>query len=179
MNKHVRNILFFFLFSLASVISIMIYRLGFFKDVKLERVSGKSFQLLYKQHLGPYHKVIDDLKFVENWAKKNKVKCETTFGEYLDNPDNTAPERLRANVGCLVKSKPLVELTDNLKFKIHSHSAFVKATFLGSPAIGPLKVYPKANEWAQKNKVQFERGVIEVYLPKNDEMLTEFYFPIQ
>jgi AraC family transcriptional regulator len=179
MNKHVRNIILFFIISIISIITIMIFRLGFFEEVQIEQVQGQRFHLLFKQRLGPYHKIIKDLQFVEHWAKKNKIDCKTTFGEFLDNPDLTPIERLRANVGCVVQNKPEVELTDSIEFKVHSYDAFIKATFLGSPAIGPMKVYPKAISWAQEKNIEFAEGVLEVYRAKNDEMITEFYFPIK
>jgi AraC family transcriptional regulator len=157
----------------------MVYRLGFFKDVKLEEISSYTFMLLYKSHVGPYHQILEDLQSVEVWAKKNKIDCEKTFGEFLDNPDQTPVERLRSNVGCIVTEKLVLTADDPVQFKTMEHSSFLLATFEGSPAIGPMKVYPKAMQWAQKNKVEFQQGVIEVYTVEDDNVTTEFFFPIK
>ena len=137
-------------------------KLGFFKDVVIVEQDREEIQCVYMEHTGPYHKIIDALEKVEAWAKANNVDCKKSFGHFLDDPDIVEHERLRSHVGCIV-DKPWTDLPPDMKFKTIPKSKFLVAEFLGSPAIGPMKVYSKAKQAFYDRQLSPPEDVIEVY----------------
>ena len=172
-----------FLGFILTVGAVMYYRLGVYKEPVLEGVVKKSFYFLYKTHIGPYHKVIQTLNEVEDFAKKQNISCPQTFGEYLDNPDHIDPERLKSHVGCVLEEatyKGLPSLPQGLSTVYKSEKEYLKITFDGSPAIGPMKVYPMAKTWVRNKAGQEFGSSIEVYniLDGGEKIVTEYYFPL-
>lgn len=171
----------FLLFTISGVIvfSITLYfKLGGYKapTIELQR-NQHQLQVIYKSHLGPYHKINDMIKSVEDWAFNNNVPCKQTFGEYLDIPGTIADERLRANAGCVTTMT-----VENLPADIHQKSIpardYIYASFEGSPAIGPFKVYPEVMDWAKEKRIQIDWPVIEIYNVIGPEKVkTEYLFP--
>lgn len=155
------------------------FRLGFYKDVKLEKQQSPiELHLIYKEHRGPYHKINNAIKEVEEWAKLENIKCTITFGEYFDNPSRIDPERLKSHAGCVVKEKPTEDLPAHIHYKHIESKIYLKAEFEGSPAIGPMKVYPAIQDWLYKNNEQENGAIIETYTIYGDEMKTEYLVPL-
>ncbi|MCB0415950.1 MAG: GyrI-like domain-containing protein [Bdellovibrionales bacterium] len=180
MNKHLRKIILIFLVFIAVVMGTMYYRLGTYKPVEFDVVEAKDFNFLYKQHIGAYHEILEVIEDVEKWAKKHNLDCSKTFGQYLDNPDTTDTDRLRSYGGCVFDHMQIPN-NEDYKYKYEHPRKYLHAVFEGSPAVGPISVYPKAAEWISKNKAKMDGAVIEVYTVKNggSGMLTEYYFPIK
>lgn len=153
----------------ASVVVGIMFRLGSFKDVDIQRDSNdKTFHLLSRDHLGPYHKIAEVILVVETWARANGEPCVLTFGEYKDNPDTTDEDRLRSRGGCLL---PSTEAAKNLEGKTPegmSLSSIVigdslVAVFDGSPAIAPSKVYPEVFERMEQLELTPAGSIFEIY----------------
>lgn len=169
----------------ALVFSIM-SRLGSFKDVEIRHnKTTESFLLLSRDHLGPYHKIASVISDVEKWARENGESCELTFGEYYDNPEHNDEDRLRSRGGCILSNaekaealkKVLPEGTTISKLEI---TESLDALFEGSPAIGPQKVYPRAEETMKSLDLVSSGPVVEIY-----EVLspttgrTRYLFPVK
>lgn len=152
-------------FILVTIISFALYvamYLGVFKSVDISHTQKGPFFMIYKNHTGPYHKIVSTIEEVEKWASENHVPCSTTFGEYLDDPGKVEQERLRSRGGCIVDKFP-----PQIPAKFGTHVApekeYVVAIFKGSPGIGPLKVYPKVNQFLKENNLSHEGSIIELY----------------
>lgn len=150
------------------VVSIMT-RLGSFKSVEVQRDStSKTFHLLSRDHMGPYHKIADVILDVETWARANGEACRLTFGEYKDNPDTTDEDRLRSRGGCLL---PSTEAAKNLEGKTPEGMSIsstvigdsLVAVFDGSPAIAPSKVYPEVFERMEQLELTPAGSIFEIY----------------
>ena len=167
---------------LLGILAYFSWHLGAFKPVNLVEKQVGPLQLIYKSHVGPYHKIVSTLDEVEKWAKENHVPCAQTFGEFLDNPNTVEEGRLRANCGCVVsfdaQTSPLT-LPENFSSKIIPMKNYLTVEFEGSPGIGPIRVYPKATDYfAAKNKV-ISGPVIEVYKVLSETaMITTYLFPM-
>tara|TARA_B110001454_G_scaffold219202_1_gene252072 strand:+ start:171717 stop:172250 length:534 start_codon:yes stop_codon:yes gene_type:complete len=149
-------------------------KLGFFKDVNIEEKDVPEMHLVYLEHVGPYHKILDALEKVEAWAKQNHVDCSKSFGHFLDDPEVVEHERLRSDVGCVVDQvKP--DLPENFKTKTLPAGKYVVAEFLGSPAIGPMKVYKKARQHFIEKGLTPPEDVIEVYHRIDEQTMTTSY----
>lgn len=173
--------LLFFLSGIVVFVTTLYFRLGGYKEVVISPPESKEFYLLYKKHLGPYHKIAPVIESVENWAHQKKIDCPATFGEYLDDPQKVDNEdRLRSRGGCVL-NRPLEELEEeDLFFDHKSERTYVKAIFDGAPSISPFKVYPKVSEWLQQNRLKISGPVIEIYHVEGTQGLTtEYYFPVE
>lgn len=150
--------------------------LGAFKDVDLSEATFGPVKLIYQDHQGAYHKIVSKIQEVEVWAKANGFSCAKTFGQYFDDPRSVDEERLRSLGGCLVDEFPR-NLPPNFKTKEIPEGHFLQARFEGSPGIGPMKVYPKAEKYILDHQIKKNDSVIEVYeVLSEKEMKTVYYF---
>lgn len=166
-------------FTVLFFIASLFYKLGAFKPVQITATEAGPFLILYKEHMGPYHKVNDDITEVETWARANGEKCELSFGQYLDDPKTVDEIRLRANVGCILQNAPINHPAEYL-YKQLERRQYIVATFEGSPAIGPQKVYPKIHDFAQESRLALDGPVLETYqIQGPNQVTTTYYFPVK
>ena len=175
----------------AGMLMLFIYiaqYTGAFKSVAVGLDQRGPYTLIYKDHIGPYHKIIETLESIEKWAKENQVNCQFTFGEYLDNPNLVEEGRLRARTGCLIENKNTQDIEKakslalpfDLKITEYPKTKAVIALFTGSPGIGPYKVYPKAEDYMREQKLTPTGPVLEIYEvlgPKT--MNTTYLWPVK
>ena len=140
-----KKILFFIVSSILVFATTVYYRLGAYKEVSIEVKQLPEFHLLYKEHFGAYHKISEIISTVEAWAKSNNYNCKKTFGEYLDDPRTIEERRLRSLGGCVLEIKPIADTP--FTFKTIPTSRYIVAHFSGAPSLGPLKVYPKVEDY--------------------------------
>lgn len=166
-----------FLFALAIIyLSYTSFYLGFFKSVEVKPRHTASFKMIYQEHVGPYHEILESIEEIEKYLGEQNIPCNRSFGQFLDDPNTVAQERLRSHVGCLVYSK----IDSKFQYKELPARSYAYAKFDGSPAIGPYKVYPKVEETIQSNKLEKDGPVLEVYTRHSDDkMSTEYLFPIK
>ena len=162
---------------------------GAFKSVTVAQDQRGPYTLIFKDYTGPYHKIVSTIEEVEKWARDNGLKCRLSFGEYFDNPATVEEGRLRARGGCLVdpkdknEDKVFADLKDKLpegyKSEIYPETKAAVALFTGAPGIGPLKVYPKAEEFMKEQNLTRKGPVLEIYeiLEKNS-MQTVYIWPL-
>ncbi|MEZ0391111.1 MAG: GyrI-like domain-containing protein [Pseudobdellovibrionaceae bacterium] len=163
---------------IVFVVYLMNY-LGAFRPVVIQEKKAGPFHLVYKTHVGPYHKIVPVIEEVEKWAKEQGLSCKLSFGEYLDSPSQTEEARLRSNGGCLLENPP-VQIPEGFQAKTIEEKNYVTAKFEGSPGIGPMKVYPKVYQYASEQRLRLEEAVLEVYeIHSQESMTTTYYFPIR
>lgn len=173
-----RSIIPIFFFTLFVIILYSLFNLGILKPVELIVEEQGPFELVYTEHVGPYHQINEKIIEVENWAKQNKLNCDITFGEFIDDPDIVDHDRLRSNAGCITQEFK-VSLPDSYKSKKIVRRKYLVARFSGSPAIGPLKVYPKLKAAAEEQRYALDGPIIEVYEIKDKKLLTQYLYPIK
>lgn len=169
-----------FTFSLIiALLAYLFFHLGAYKSVSVELKEQGPLLMVYKEHIGPYHKIVPLIEEVEKWAKLKNEPCVKSFGEFLDDPKSVEQERLRSHAGCII-SKVIPELPEGYKTQEVPRQLFLYAVFDGSPAIGPYKVYIKAAKFMEENAYLPNGSVFEIYeiLP-NNKMTTEYYFKIK
>lgn len=167
--------------ALTLVIAMTIYLyfyLGFYKPVEIAVAKRGPLYMLYKEHTGPYHEIGPSISAVESWAREHKVNCAKTFGEYLDDPEAVDQDRLRSHGGCLLDSR-ISAAPDEFHFEERGERNYVVAHFTGSPAIGPMKVYPKVREYISHERLKSSAAVIEIYLIHGSQVDTEYLFPLE
>ena len=174
-------ILFVVVASLSFGIFLANY-LGAFKDVEITRAAHGPYKTVYLEHMGPYHKVNKVIEKVEKLMQTKGYVCGRTFGEYLDNPREVDEARLRARVGCLVETVP-TDLPEDYKSGEIAASNYVVAVFTGSPGIGPLKVYPRVNDYMAEHALKNSGPAVEIYeihsITEKNAMTTTYLFPVE
>ncbi len=184
---------------LGVVLGLLVYfswYLGVFKPVNLVEKQVGPLHLLYKNHVGAYHKIVPVLNEVEKWAKENHISCERTFGEYLDNPNTVEEGRLRANAGCVIaESSPVAssaavaaplltqlpaQLPEGYFTREVPAKKYVTVVFEGSPGIGPMVVYPKVTDYFDAKRATIAGPVFELYkITSEKSMSTTYLFPME
>lgn len=153
--------------------------LGYFKKVEIIEGTRGPLKMIYKEHIGPYHKIVPVIEEVEKWTKSVGESCTESFGRYLDNPEVVEEARLKSQGGCIVNQIP-TSLPDSFRSLELPEQRFVQVEFSGSPAIGPLRVYPKVKEYIAEHKLELNGAVIEIYvIHSQTEMTTTYLFPIK
>ncbi|XGC79914.1 GyrI-like domain-containing protein [Bdellovibrio bacteriovorus] len=177
-----RYILVFVAVALISFGLFLSNYLGAFKGVDITTANQGPFTTVYLEHVGPYHKVNKIIEKVEKEMKAKNTECGRTFGEYLDDPRQVEEARLRSKVGCIVAKVP-EGLPEEFKTGEIPGRQYVVATFTGSPGIGPLKVYPRVNDYLLKQNLKQTGSVVEIYeihsITEKNAMTTTYLFPVQ
>lgn len=163
---------------------------GAFKSVSVDQDERGPYTIIYKMHTGAYHKIVTTIEEVEKWSKDKGFKCRLSFGEYFDDPRIVEEGRLSSRAGCLLD--PLIpqekELLEKVKtelpadFKVDEipKTKAVVALFTGAPGIGPLKVYPKAEDYIAEHRLLRKGSVIEIYeVFDKQAMQTTYIWPVQ
>lgn len=166
----------FFVAMILSFVVTGIY-LGYYKGVDVKIESPQELALLGIESKGPYHLINEKIEKVETWAKENSINCPQSFGVFYDNPEKVEPEELKSFVGCVLDEKTQSELPESFSQKTIQPKKAYTAVFEGSPALGPLKVYPEAKDWFEKNKLQFPYS-LEIYTLRDGSFKTKYIFPI-
>ena len=173
-----KAILAFVVVTVAGLIAALLFYLGAHKGVEVATAEAGPYRVVFKHHIGPYHKIVPAIEEVERWATANGELCVTSFGEYIDSPDRVDEDRLNSNGGCVVKGDWSGKLPAGLETKEIPRREFVRAVFEGAPSIGPFKVYPKVQDFMKSQNLVGETPVYEMYerLP-GAKLRTEYLFP--
>lgn len=182
-----------FKYLIASTVAVFLgfaayvfYYIGGYKSANFEFGQQPKTTVLYKEHVGPYHKINATIQDVETWAKNNQFKCELSYGEYLDNPGLVEEARLKSQGGCIILDSEFNELEkisqtglpENFKFKTIPARDVLIAKFDGSPAIGPWKVYDELPDLLKSARKHLNGPTMEVYqITGKNAMNTIYYFP--
>lgn len=163
-----------------SALGVYLYiHLGLSSPVTVEIGSRGPFFLVYKNHTGAYHEIIKSISEVESWAKDNNLRCELTFGEYLDDPAAVDQDRLRSRGGCILDNPPAAPLPEELSSEARPKHQYVIGHFAGSPSVGPFKVYPKVRDFIETQRLKQKGAVMETYLIRGEKVTTEYLFPLE
>lgn len=167
--------------TIASVVVLLAvylyFYLGIYRPVTVTLEPRGPFYLVFKPHLGPYHKILPVIQDVEAWANGHHLGCQTTFGEYLDDPQSVDEDRLRSRGGCVLKSALPTPPAD-YEYQPRPERSYAVGHFDGSPAIGPYKVYPKVQKFLEEHRLKSTSPVIEMYTVTGEDVVTEYLFAI-
>lgn len=177
--------IFILILTIIGFAVILASYMGLFRPVHIQIDKRPAMHLLYKNYMGPYHKIVPTLEAVEKWAKSNGIQCHESFGEFLDDPKSVEESRLRAKSGCLLSEEEKTKITSKLpnSFLLESYpeTKAIKVIFEGSPAVGPIRVYSKVQSFAADSQFTFTGAPIEIYNidSQTNGMITTYYFPIK
>ncbi len=165
---------------LISLAIVLFIRTGSFKSATIEKASIPKYQIYFKKHIGPYHKIIKSLNEVEEAMKNLNFKCSKTFGYFLSDPEVVDHEKLVSLTGCIYETHEAPQLLvppDGIETDfIGGEENCYKGTFTGSPSLTAFKVYPKLKEAALKDKKPLNTAALEIYeVTGRDSVTTSVY----
>jgi hypothetical protein len=163
---------------------------GAFRSVEIAQDTRGPYTVIFAEHIGVYHHIVKKIESVEKWAREQGFSCRLSFGEFFDNPRLTEEGRLRSRGGCLIDTsqpqesalyeKVKTQLPAEFKTAVIPASPAVVALFTGAPGIGPLKVYPKAEDYMAENRLIKKTNVIEIYeIFNKNSMQTTYIWPLE
>jgi len=173
-----------FLVMLFSILIFLYFRTGAYKSVKTVKAPAPMLELYYMENVGPYHKIVDSLNYVEDEFNKLGIECPRTFAHFMSDPEIIEHEKLISHVGCAFSPKEAPQIFTlpkkvEQKFYLDTKNApdilCYKGSFEGSPSLSALKVYPRLKEMAQEDRVKITSDYIELYTVDGDRVLTETY----
>jgi DNA gyrase inhibitor GyrI len=168
-------------FSAAALVvaGYVLIHLGAFRSVEVHVVERGPYTLIYRDHAGAYYQINGVISEVEKWVRAQGQPCDPSFGEYLDDPNTTEEARLHSRGGCVVEKVPS-DLPADFHVRVLPLRQYLMATFSGSPAIGPVKVYPKIESMRRERKLQTDGPIIEMYhILDESRMETTYLLPVK
>ena len=180
-NKQKTIIMLIILFCLTTLCSfafVIFIRLGGFKTVSIKIGFFGPKYLIYKNHTGAYHEINSTITEIEKWTQEKGYDCQTTFGEYLSDPEEIQTKYLKSHAGCVINNIPK-QIPSIYYVKKLPKTKSVIAYFNGSPAIGPWKVYPKVKKFIKANRLITKQYPLEFYTLKNKAIQTTYIFPLE
>jgi len=182
-----RNILGALALSLLTVGLFLFFKTGAHKKVLIEDSKIPDYHFFYAEHIGPYHKIIEKLTFVEKQFKTLDINCPKTFGLFLSDPQKDH-DRLKSQVGCafLVDNSPnlfapiegvsetFYQLPISSEEELSRVKCF-KGAFKGSPSLTAIKVYPKIKEKAKEQGIKLFTQALEIYEERDSVLTTQVY----
>jgi hypothetical protein len=177
-----RYILLFVIIGVTAFGLFLANYLGAFKGVDISEGLRGPYKFVYVDHMGPYHKIAPEIAKVEDFMKSIGAPCKLSYGEYIDDPNVIEEARLRAHAGCIVEAFP-ANLPAEFKTEERVSKPYVIAVFTGSPGIGPMKVYPRADKYISEHNMKIAGPVIEIYevfsFKEKNAMTTTYLFPTE
>ncbi len=151
----------------ALVFLCLCFFAGIFDTVKVRIDSMGPYNLVFREHKGPYK----DVRFVlydvyQYLTKKRSLTPTQGFAVYFDNPHTTKQNELRSQGGYITE-----KFLDSVSAP-YAAEIFIKTECLIgefpirsvlSPMTGPMKFYPKMAEFLVKEKREIKGPVMEIY----------------
>jgi AraC family transcriptional regulator len=164
------------LLGIFGLAAYLVFHLGYFAEVTTGETDLPDRKIIFIPHFGSYHSIVPKIQEIESWALANSVDCRMSFGEYFDNPEQVEQERLKSRGGCIVEKIP-AKKPERFETGTLKGGHFFTATYKGSPAIGPFKVYPLVLGLIANSKYKMQGwNVVEVYEVHPDQSVTTNYF---
>jgi hypothetical protein len=163
---------------LVAAIAIIVGYSGIFYSVRITEKEIGPFTMILKKHTGSYYKSGETFKQVN--AELKKVIDTTKLagvGLYYDDPAKVKEENLRSECGFILERTDLAKIAPlkktfiikNFRKTLCIVGEFPIRTYL-SYMIGPSRVYPKLEEYANSRKYKTDYGM-EIYDMQSKKIL--------
>jgi len=172
------HVLFVGLGLLGVMIFYVIWNVGLLMPVVVEQVDSPSGVAVFQKYTGPYHDVGAIFEKIEKQLVEQNLNCDLSFGRYYDNPDEVEPERLRADIGCIVPQAPAQKIEGLETENLESFKA-LRGTFEGAPWLTAFKVYSTLRKQSYQRNLHVEFSpIFETYQQIPRGFKTQVYLRI-
>ena len=134
------------LLTIAGLIFSLVQYLGFLKPVDVAIQTDGPVHFVFERKIGPYHEISDRMDAIARIIKAEGLNCKQSIGRFLYDPNKVEQDRLRADIGCVIPADYDGKIPEVLKRDSIPKREYVIGKFDGSPSLGAIKVYPKAQE---------------------------------
>ncbi len=161
-NKFLATVLVGIATALFGTLAVLFY-LGLFTRVDVERVQAPSYRIAYLPHVGPYNQIEPTIKRVAQSLEKAGLVAKTAFALLLDDNGQVKPENRRSKTGYLLSDRAVVP-TDLQEGLIQPREV-LRVRFSGGTLMGSYKAYQAMKEWASVRGYQLLLPALEIYPP--------------
>lgn len=155
---------------LIMALLAFLWYMGVFATVKVTEQKVGPYMLVYEKYVGPYSNTGQILQKVYGALKKEGITTTKGFGIYLNNPNQTSPDKLESEIGCVLENKDLNRVGELKKKKFlvkkweEQNCLVVELPIRNnlSYMIGPFKAYPELNKALNAKKYKMT-GCLELY----------------
>jgi AraC family transcriptional regulator len=143
------------------------YYAGLFDKVDIALSDAGPFNLIYREHKGPYRAIQSVRYDVFRFLKENRsIAPQKGFAVFFDNPRKKNPGELRSRGGYITDSL-LSGVPAPYVAEIFPRTASIVATFplrsFMSSMTGPMKFYPEMLALLTRQKREAAGPVMEIY----------------
>lgn len=149
------------------VFFVLCFFAGVFDTMTVSVRDEGPFNLIFREHRGPYRGVRFALYDVYSYLKdKHSMQPQRGFVMFLDNPQKTKKEDLRCRAGCITDSI-VANVSGQYATEVFAKTKAVRGSFrlrsFMSPMTGPVKFYPRMLETLRTEKLTSAGPVMEIY----------------
>lgn len=175
------HVLFIGLGLIGIIILYVIWNIGLMKPVQIQQVDVPEMRVMFKKYQGPYQNAGPIFNEVEASLAEVKIPCDQTFGRYYDNPNETEPERTRADIGCIIKNQELPAAPNNLETETIAGFKALEGSFEGAPWLTAFKVYKTLRKESYQRNIMLDESqpVLEIYEKIDNGFKTKVYFRLK
>ncbi|MDH5301494.1 MAG: GyrI-like domain-containing protein [Gammaproteobacteria bacterium] len=139
----------------------ILYYIGIFSTVKVQKIVTPGYQFAYVEHKGPYDKIDLVFKRLKETAKDMSVSTSTPAAIFLDDAGKVSPEKQRSKIGFMVRK--FDQIPGGMLLEELAPSTVLQGVFQGSAMIGSYKAYSAMKEWCMQNGYQPLLPAMEIY----------------
>lgn len=139
----------------------IMYYLGIFSNVQVQKAVAPDYRLAYIEHRGPYNQIDDIFKHLEARLKDTSIHTDTAAAVFLDDASTVDPQNLRSKVGFLVQR--FDHVPEGIETEEIESRTVLQAIFHGSAMVGSYKAYSAMKEWCRDNGYQPILPSMEIY----------------
>ena len=149
-----------------GVTALFFYYAGMFDRVELTRETRGPYQLVYREHHGPYNEVRYVMNTVYRYVRDTlHLKTGTGFAAFYDDPQEGSDSELRSICGVVVDDS--VPASSPYKSGIFRRTDAVIGTVrlrsFFSYAVGGYRFYAHLRQFTEKHKITRAGPVFELY----------------
>jgi len=159
-NKFLMGILIGLLTALFGGVGVMYY-LGMYTQVRVERITAPAYRIAYRMHIGPYDKIESTIKQVGAILRQAGGKPGDPCALFLDDVGKVPAGKRRSKVGYLVGRNDYVP--SPLVAETIPAREVVRVMFRGGRLLGSFKAYKAMRSWARANGYKLILPALEIY----------------
>lgn len=151
----------------------ILYYLGVFDQVTVQKFTTPGYQIAHLTHIGPYDKIQETIDQVAEMLDPTIRSAATPCALLLDDPSVVAKTKLRSKVGYLIKQTDYIP--DSLALEQLTPIEVAQVFFKGSPVIGSYKAYAAMKQWSAYRGYVLHLPALEIY---HQDGVIEYQLPI-
>ncbi|MCU0641345.1 MAG: hypothetical protein MUC35_04575 [Candidatus Margulisbacteria bacterium] len=147
--------------ALALVIVVWLVYMGVFTKLTVTEREIGPYTLVYEEYVGPYSDTGRVIQRVYDGCTQEGVMTTKGFGIYLTSPKETAWDKSRSEIGCVLEPQDLGKarmLARKFRLKVWPKTKCLVTEFPiknnFSYMIGPMKAYPELNKAMETRKLK-------------------------